>query len=95
MSFELPTADVRAMAEHLRSATGPAESAAARLSGHEQPGGPLGPAVGAFYDRHRLGAAAVAGELAWLGDTVDAVVAAWLRLDGVLLAPSDRRTPAS
>jgi hypothetical protein len=93
MSFDLPTAEVRAMAGQLRAATGPAESAAARLAASADIGGPLQPAVDALRDAHRLGAAAVTGELAWLAATVDSVVDAWLRLDASLLAPRHRRTP--
>lgn len=93
MSFQLPTADARAMAEHLRSAAGPAEGAAGRLSDSEDPGSPLRPAVDAFRRRHHVGAVAIAGELVALGDTVDAVVDAWVRLDDALLAPSHRRMP--
>ena len=47
-------------------------------------------AVDAFLESHRAAGRALAGELAWLGDTVAAVADSWLRLDGALLAPHGR-----
>ena len=90
MSIELPSAEVRALAGTLRGAAGSAEEIAARLDRAGNVGDVLQPAVEAFLDGHRVAGRALAGELAWLGDTVSAVAESWLALDRALLGSRGR-----
>jgi hypothetical protein len=88
MSIEMPAAEVYALADRLRAAVGDAEEIPVRLRGTPQAGPGLQVAVESFLESHRAAGRALAGELAWLGDTVAAVADSWLALDGSLLAPS-------
>jgi hypothetical protein len=87
MSIEMPAAEVYGLANALRSAVGDAEEIGVRL-GETPPVGPgLQVAVETFLQSHRAAGRALAGELAWLGDTVAAVADSWRHLDSTLLAP--------
>ena len=87
MSIELPAAEVFALADRLSAAAEEADDAGARLARPAAVGSPLQAAAEAFLDGHRAAAAAMAGELRWLGTTVASVAASWLTLDAALLAP--------
>jgi hypothetical protein len=87
MSIEMPAAEVFALADRLSAAAEEADDAGARLGGPAEVGRPLQAAVDAFLDGHRVAAAAMAGELRWLGTAVASVAASWLALDAALLAP--------
>jgi|tagenome__1003787_1003787.scaffolds.fasta_scaffold19923557_2 hypothetical protein len=94
MSIEMPAAEVYRLANTLRGAVGDAEEIGARLRGTpEVAPGVLQTAVDAFLESHRAVGRVLAGELAWLGDTVAGVADSWLRLDGALLAPHRQMTP--
>ena len=86
MTIEVPAAEVYALGDALCSQAQLAAEVAARLAGPAPVGGPLQPALDGFLECQRTGAAALAGELDWLGHTVAAVADSWLRLDGSLLA---------
>jgi hypothetical protein len=86
MSIEMPAAEVYGLANTLRLAVGDAEEIGVRLRQTRQVGGALQAAVETFLESHRAAGRALAGELAWLGDTVAAVADSWLHLDGALLA---------
>jgi hypothetical protein len=86
MSIEMPAAEVRALADALRSRTDDALEAASRLGCHAYVGGSLQPTLEAFLSGHRTAGRAIAGELQWLGDTIAAVADSWLALDGSMLA---------
>jgi hypothetical protein len=93
MSIEMPAAEVYRLANTLRGAVGEAEEISVRLRETPVVGGALGAAVESFLESHRAAGRALAGELAWLGDTVAAVADSWLRLDGSLV-PSRGRARA-
>ena len=93
MTIEVPPADVYALGDALRSQAGLAGEAAARLAAPAPVGGPLQPALEGFLECHRTAAAALGGELDWLGATVAAVADSWLRLDGSLPALPGRAVP--
>ena len=86
MSIELPAAEVHALADRLVQSAEEADDAGARLAAPAAVGGPLQAAVESFLDCHRVAAAAMAGELRWLGGTIAAVADSWVALDGSLLA---------
>jgi hypothetical protein len=90
MSIEMPAAEVYRLANTLRGGVGDAEDIGARLREVSGVGQGLEAAVEMFLESHRAAARALAGELAWLGDTVAAVADSWLRLDDALLAPYGR-----
>lgn len=90
MSIEMPAAEVHALAGTLRAAAADAEEIAPRLDGAGDVGETLQPAVEAFLDCHRTAGRALAGELGWLGGTVDAVADSWVALDRGLLASRGR-----
>jgi hypothetical protein len=91
MSIEMHPAEVHHLADVLRAAAGDAHQIAVRLGAAPSMGSaPLQAAVDIFLESHRAAGRAVAGELAWLGDTVAAVADAWLRLDASLVAPQER-----
>ena len=86
MSIEMPAAEVYGLANRLRSASTDAKEIAAGLRGTPEVGSPtLQAAVDTFFDSHRTGGRAIAGELAWLGGTIEGVADSWLRLDRALL----------
>jgi hypothetical protein len=85
MSIEMPAVEVYGLANQLRSAVADAEEIGIRLRDTPEIHGGLTAAVEAFLDSHRAAGRALAGELAWLGDTVAAVADSWLRLDSTLL----------
>ena len=82
----MAASEVRALADELRDLAAEAEEAQHWLAGPTDVGGPLQSVVEAFLLTHRTAGQAMAGELRWLGDTVDAVADSWLTLDGSLLA---------
>jgi hypothetical protein len=86
MTIEVPAAEVYALAATLTALAGEADEITGRLAGAAAVDGPLQPAIEGFLACHRTAAAAVAGELRWLGGSVAAVVDSWLGLDGSLLA---------
>jgi hypothetical protein len=90
MSIEMPAAEVYALANTLRGAVGDAEEIGASLRRTPQVGSGLQAAVKTFLESHRAAGRALAGELAWLGDTVAVVADSWRHLDGSLLAPHGR-----
>lgn len=90
MSIEMPAAEVRALAGTLRAAAADGEEIAPRLDVGGDVGPTLQPAVEAFLDAQRTAARALAGELGWLGATVEAVADSWLALDRGLLASRGR-----
>jgi hypothetical protein len=92
-AIRVPPDEVYALAAHLGAQACPAEEAAARLVHAPSVGGPLQPALEAFFGCHHTAALVLAGEFAWLGSTIAAVVDSWLGLDGSLLAPGGRATP--
>lgn len=93
MSTEMPAAEVYALANALRSASGDAEEIAVRFRNVPAVGSrALQAAVDTFVDSHRTAGRVIAGELAWLGGTIEAVAHSWLRLDGALLAGHGRPT---
>jgi hypothetical protein len=91
MSIEMHAGEVYGLANTLRSAARDAEEIAGSLDNDPQVGSPtLQGAVDTFLASHRTAGRAIAGELDWLGGTVEAVAESWLRLDGSLLAPHGR-----
>jgi hypothetical protein len=90
MSIEMPAAELYGLANTLRGAVGDAEDIGGRLRDTPQVGTGLQAAVETFLESHRTAGRALAGELAWLGDTVAAVADSWRHLDGSLLAPHGR-----
>jgi hypothetical protein len=87
MSIEMPAAEVYALARTLTGQAETADEARSRLlTGADGAGPRLEAAVEEFLDCHRIGAAALAGELRLLGATVAGVADSWLGLDEVLLA---------
>ena len=91
MTIEMPAAEVHALAHALSGQAETADEARARLTAVVGGVGPeLEVAVGEFLDCHRIGAAALAGELRLLGATVARVADSWLGLDEVLLAARGR-----
>ncbi len=93
MSIEMPAAEVYRLANTLRGAVGDAEEIGVRLRETPDVGSDLRTAVESFLESHRAAGRALAGELAWLGDTVASVADSWLRLDGSLV-PSHGRARA-
>ena len=93
MSIELPSAEVHALAGRLVQSAEEADHARARLAAPAEVGGPLQAAVEAFLDCHRAAAAAMAGELRWLGSAIATVADSWLALDGSLLAGPGQGEP--
>jgi hypothetical protein len=93
MSIELPAAEVRALADTLRERAGDAEDALARLDGRSSVGGPLQAALDGFLESHRAAGRALAGELRWLGSTIEAVADSWVDLDAALLGRDRRVVP--
>ena len=89
MSIEMPAAEVYRLANTLRGGVADAEEIGVRLRATGDVGD-LQAATETFLDSHRAAGRALAGELAWLGDTVAAVADSWLRLDGTLLASHGR-----
>jgi hypothetical protein len=87
MSMEMPAAEVYGLANTLRNAVPDVEEIGVRLRGTPQVGPGLQATVESFLESHRAAARALAGELAWLGDTVAAVADSWRHLDSSLLAP--------
>ena len=85
MSIEMPAVEVYGLANQLRSAVADAEEIGIRLRDTPQVRGGLTAAVETFLESHRAAGRALAGELAWLGDTVAAVADSWLHLDGTVL----------
>ena len=92
MSIEMPAAEVYRLANTLRGAAAEADEISLRLNETPHLGSDLQAAVESFLDSHRAAGRALAGELAWLGDTVASVADSWLRLDGSLVAPHGRAT---
>jgi hypothetical protein len=90
MSIEIRALEVHALAATLRDTAGEADLIGVRLAGSRAVGGDLQPAVEAFLDCHRTAGRALAGELRWLGTTVDGVADSWLRLDGALVQSAGR-----
>jgi len=93
MSIEVPAAEVHALSGRLVRSAEEADDAGARLGGTHGVGETLRVAVESFLDCHRAGAAAMAGELRWLGGTMAAVADSWLALDGSLLAEPGQVEP--
>ena len=93
MSIEMPAAEVYGLANALLNAGGDAEEIGVRLRETPEVGPHLQSAVKTFLQSHRAAGRVLAGELAWLGDTVAAVADSWRHLDGSLLAP-DGQGPA-
>jgi hypothetical protein len=90
MSIEMPAAEVYRLANTLRGAVGDAEEIGVRLRETPDVAGDLQAAVASFLESHRAAGRALAGELAWLGDTVAAVADSWLHLDGSLVRADGR-----
>ena len=90
MTIEMPAEAVYALATSLREQAGAAEEALGRLTGGGERTGDLDASVHDFLAAHRLGAAALAGDLRDLGGTVAGVADSWLGLDEVLLAARGR-----
>ena len=86
MSIEMPAAEVYRLAHTVRGAVGDAEEIGVHLRGSHPVGAGLHAAAENFLESHRVAGRVLAGELAWLGDTVAAVADSWLQLDGALLA---------
>ena len=93
MTIEVPAAEVYALGAALRSAGDLTAEARVRLVQPAAVTGPLQAAVDGFLECHGTAAAALAGELDWLGRTVAAVADSWLGLDGALLAPPGSARP--
>ena len=85
MSIEMQAAEVYRLADTLRGAARVAEDIAVHLRGTRPVDGGLQAAVETFLESHRAAGQVFAGELAWLGDTVEGVADSWLRLDRALL----------
>ena len=91
MTIEMPAQEVYALANALTGQAETADEARGHLTSVAAGDvAALAPAVETFLDDHRVGAAALAGELRWLGGTVAAVADSWLGLDEVLLAARGR-----
>jgi len=88
----MPAEQVRALGRSLSGRAGTADEVRARLVDEGDVDGPLRTPVELFLDRHRTLAAALAGELRWLGGTVTGIADAWVQLDAGLLARPDRGT---
>jgi len=86
----VPAAEVRALGATLGQLAGDADDAGARLARAPAVGPRLQAAVEEFLACHRTAAAAVAGELRWLGTTVRAVAGSWETLDRTLLGAAGR-----
>lgn len=86
----MPAERVRALGGSLTARAGTADEVRARLDGDVVVDGPLRAPVALFVDRHRTLAAALAGELRWLGATVTGIADAWVQLDAALLRLPDR-----
>jgi len=81
----MPVERVRALGRSLEDAAGTADDVRARLVDGGDVDGPLRTAVEVFLDHHRTVAAALAGELRWLGPTVVGIADAWVEFDAALL----------
>jgi hypothetical protein len=92
-TIAVPAAEVRALGVVLGQLAGDADDAGARLTPEPGVGPSLRAAVEDFLACHRTAAAALAGELRWLGSAVTAVAASWEALDGALLGPGGRAEP--
>jgi hypothetical protein len=90
MSIEMRALEVHALAATVRDVAGEADWIGVRLTGAPAVGGALQPAVEAFLDCQRTAGLALAGELRWLGSTMDAAADSWMRLDGALVTPHAR-----
>ena len=90
MSIEMPAAEVYGLARALWAAEGSAHDIGARLGDPGDVGAPLRTAVESFLECQRMTGRALAGELRWLGDTVDAVADSWLGFDATVLATHAR-----
>lgn len=88
--LQVPVAEVHDLAHALRSSAEIADDAGARLGDGSDVDGPLAEPAAALLGCHRTLAAAVAGELRWLGSTVAAVAGSWVELDATVLPPVDR-----
>lgn len=87
MTIEVPPGEVYALADAVAAQAGVADEAVGRLAAApDRVGGPLEVEVAGFLQLHGLAAAALAGELRWLGGTISAVVDSWLGLDRSVLA---------
>ncbi|TFV65454.1 UNVERIFIED_ORG: hypothetical protein E4P37_10145 [Bacillus sp. AZ43] len=90
MSIEMSAAGLRELAAALHAVASDAEDIAPRLDRAGDVGPALLPAVEAFLEAHRAAGRALAGELGWLGATVEAAADSWLDLDRGLLASHGR-----
>ena len=88
MSIEIPAQRVRELGRSLTGRAGTVDEVRARLVDDGDVEGPLRTPVELFLDSHRLLAAALAGELGWLGSTVVGIADAWVQLDAGLLLPA-------
>ena len=86
----MPAERVRALGGSLTDRAGTADEIRARLSDDVGVDGPLRTPVELFLERHRTLAAALAGELRWLGSTVTGIADAWVQLDTGLLRVPDQ-----
>lgn len=89
----VPPAEVRALGATLAQLAGDADDAGVRFAAVPRVGPGLQAAVDDFLACHRTAAAALAGELRWMGATVTAVAASWEALDGGLLGTAGRPVP--
>jgi hypothetical protein len=92
-TIAVPAAEVRALGVTLAQLAGDAEDAGARLAAAPPVGPALQAAVDDFLTCHRTAAAALAGELRWLGGAVSAVADSWEALDAALVGPAGRAVP--
>jgi hypothetical protein len=90
-TIEVPPDQLVALAATLADLSREAQQTGSDLSGAPAVGRDLQFTVEGFLGDHRTAAAALAGELQWLGTTVGAVARSWAQLDHDLLA-ADRRT---
>jgi hypothetical protein len=94
VSIDMPVDRVRALGRSLEDAAGTADDVRVRLVDGGDVDGPLRTPVEQFLDHHRTLAAALAGELHWLGPAVVGVADAWVELDAALLLPDPGTEPA-
>jgi hypothetical protein len=90
MSIQLPAAEVYGLARALWAAEVTAQDFGNGLGDPGDVGAHLSTAVEAFLECQRMTGRALAGELRWLGDTVDAVADSWLGFDATVLATHAR-----
>jgi hypothetical protein len=88
--LQLPIPEVYGLARSLRSSAATADDSGSRLGPGLDVDGPLAEPVAALLDCHRTLAAAVAGELRWLGTTVAVVADSWVELDATVVPAHGR-----